>query len=260
MRRSLCICAAAALVALSCEIEQATPFVPGDRLSDLDRDVVENMLLVEAAAQAWAAEDGGAWPPLLTSVSSSGNTLLDLLPDGELLENPETGDETEPVFMEPGGIGSTSYRAYGAYDLDTYEFHFVGYMIEGRGEADDYFLTNLPDSILALEDSVLACARVVQQAVEAFAADNNSEYPYNGMDVNDAGKQVYDYLPDGMLMENPFTRARTNPTWGAAAAQFGEVGYVAAANPSSRPTGYVVDAIGSYYNYPVFEHYVEPAP
>jgi hypothetical protein len=86
-----------------------------------------------------------------------------------------------------------------------------------------------------LDELVVENCRSVRAAAEAYAAQNGGENP--------TGRTVQDYLPEGRLLENPYTHAITEPVWGAAAASPGQTGYVCILYGESR--GYTIDGIGS---------------
>lgn len=108
----------------ACERETRGPVSPGE--PTLDDLVFENCLVVQAAAEAFADESGGEYSDYVEA-------LTDFLPDSTLLTNPVTGGATEPVWMEPNGVGSTSYRGFSLYDVQ-WNMRCVGYLIVGRGE------------------------------------------------------------------------------------------------------------------------------
>ena len=65
----------------------------------------------------------------------------------------------------------------------------------------------------------------VQLAIENFFFDNGREYPSSLDDRLPDGTRVIDLLPGGQLLENPFTRQRTEPV-DHPARSAGQVGYV----------------------------------
>jgi type IV pilus assembly protein PilA len=81
----------------------------------------------------------------------------------------------------------------------------------------------------AKEASVKSNCHTVQLAAEDFAVQNDGVYADNvGVDAAPSGDTITDMLPGGALMENPFTKAATEPIDGAAATA-GQTGYVAVA-------------------------------
>jgi hypothetical protein len=204
--------------------------------------VLDNCIIVQDAAEAYAAANAGEYPEHPEYGYVHGNSLFDFLPNSELLENPATGERTEPVCDGPSGIGSTSYRAFGLFD-DQWVMRRVGYLIIGRGQERDFTITNLPDSVIQLEDRVIENCLTVRTAVEAFAAENSGIYPSNLADETPLGNTVFDLFPDGMLLENPYTTARSEPVDGAAALP-GETAYLVRADSTGTNTGYVITGFG----------------
>ena len=77
----------------------------------------------------------------------------------------------------------------------------------------------------AKEASVKSNCHTVQLAAEDFAVQNDGVYADNvGVDAAPSGDTITDMLPGGALMENPFTKAGTEPIDGAAATA-GQSGY-----------------------------------
>jgi prepilin-type N-terminal cleavage/methylation domain-containing protein len=77
----------------------------------------------------------------------------------------------------------------------------------------------------AKEASVTSTCHTVQLAAEDFAVQNDGNYAANLADATPTGASIIDLLPGGgVLIENPFTRAATEPVNGIAANP-GETGY-----------------------------------
>ena len=94
------------------------------------------------------------------------------------------------------------------------------------------------------EEQVVANCYTVQEAVEAFAADNNGVYPHNTTtDTNLSSNTVVDLLPGGMHLLNPFTGFRQEPRDGAAATP-GETGYLKTVDGNLVPVNYVIAGFG----------------
>ena len=78
----------------------------------------------------------------------------------------------------------------------------------------------------AKEASVKSNCHTVQLAAEDFAVQNDGVYAANvGVDAAPNGDTITDMLPGGVLLENPFTKAATEPV-NVAAATAGQTGYV----------------------------------
>ena len=98
----------------------------------------------------------------------------------------------------------------------------------------------------AKEASVKSNCHTVQLAAEDFAVQNDGVYAANvGVDAAPNGDSITDMLPGGILLENPFTKAATEPV-DVAAATAGQTGYVpivvAAVNIGYTITGCGKDA------------------
>jgi len=79
----------------------------------------------------------------------------------------------------------------------------------------------------AKEASVKSNCHTVQLAAEDFSVQNDGVYATDNGDVLPDGSTIQGLLPGAALMQNPFTKAATEPQWGAAAATPGQTGYVA---------------------------------
>jgi len=93
------------------------------------------------------------------------------------------------------------------------------------------------------EEQVIANCYILQQAVEAFAADNNGIYPHSESDENLSGNTFVDLLPGGRYMENPYSGRNTEPRWGVAAYP-GECGYVKVSDATGTPVDYTISGFG----------------
>jgi len=77
----------------------------------------------------------------------------------------------------------------------------------------------------AKEASVKSNCHTVQLAAEDFAVQNDGVYAANvGVDTTPSGLTITAMLPGAALLENPFTKAATEPIDGAAATA-GQTGY-----------------------------------
>ena len=78
----------------------------------------------------------------------------------------------------------------------------------------------------AKEASVKSNCHTVQLAAEDFAVQKDGVYAANiGVDVADSGDTITMLLPGAALLDNPFTKAASEPVDGAAALP-GQTGYV----------------------------------
>jgi type IV pilus assembly protein PilA len=96
----------------------------------------------------------------------------------------------------------------------------------------------------AKEASTKSNCHTVQLAAEDFSVQNNGVYATDNGDALPSGDTIQDLLPNAALLENPFTKAATEPQWGAAAASPGETGYVVIQDASGTNVGYTIDGYG----------------
>ena len=97
----------------------------------------------------------------------------------------------------------------------------------------------------AKEASTKSNCHTVQLAAEDFSVQNDGVYATNNGDALPNGDTIQDLLPGGALLDNPFTKAATEPGWGVAAAAPGSTGYVAV-DPDGDGVndGYTIDGVG----------------
>ena len=96
----------------------------------------------------------------------------------------------------------------------------------------------------AKDAGVKSNSHAVQVAAEDFAVQNNGQYAADLADATPAGATLIDALPQNQRLSNPFTRARTEPVDGAAAA-LGETGYEPVVDGLGMNVGYIVTGQGS---------------
>lgn len=100
----------------------------------------------------------------------------------------------------------------------------------------------------AKEASTKSNCHTVQLAAEDFSVQNDGVYAANTGDALPSGDTLIDLLPGGALLENPFTKAASEPIDGAAATA-GQTGYLAVddngdgVNDGYSITGFGRDAI-----------------
>jgi len=170
-----------------------------------DELVIQNCTTVQQAARDFAAQNNNGYPVDTDSDTTLlGNTLIDLLPNGERLINPYTQSRTEPINGVADNPGETGYDGYR---------HI--YVVSGFGSDEIIVILN---NVEELEDTVRANCYTVQQAVESWADQNDGTYPNDvGTHRNLAGNTVIDLLPGGVRLVNPFTRVASEPRYGTAA-------------------------------------------
>lgn len=93
-----------------------------------DASVVQNCQIVRDAVEDFASQNDGWYPSGFTDTTPGGDTVIDLLPSGTLLDNPYTGAATEPVSGTAAVLGQTGYTVRN----DT-QGRNAGYTITGYG-------------------------------------------------------------------------------------------------------------------------------
>jgi type IV pilus assembly protein PilA len=95
----------------------------------------------------------------------------------------------------------------------------------------------------AKEAAVKSNCHTIQLAAEDFAVQNDGVYAGTVAEaLPSTGQSIVDMLPGGALLENPFTKAATEPVDGAAATA-GQSGYVPVA-ASGVNIGYSITGCG----------------
>jgi prepilin-type N-terminal cleavage/methylation domain-containing protein len=96
------------------------------------------------------------------------------------------------------------------------------------------------------EARVKGNCHTVQLAAEDFAVQNDGVYAANTGDALPNGDTLIDLLPSGALLENPFTRADSEPIDGAAAT-VGQTGYIVVDdNGDGVNDGYAITGYGEH--------------
>ena len=99
----------------------------------------------------------------------------------------------------------------------------------------------------AKEAAVKSNCHTVQLAAEDFAVQNDGVYAADvDADATPSGQTITDMLPGGALLENPFTKAATEPV-NNAAANPGESGYVPIVQNNVN-VGYTITGVGKTAN------------
>ena len=96
----------------------------------------------------------------------------------------------------------------------------------------------------AKDAGVKSNSHTVQVAAEDFAVQNDGKYANDLSDATPSGVTIIDVLPQDQRLLNPFTRVRTEPVDGAAAA-LGETGYEPVVDGSGANVGYIITGQGS---------------
>jgi hypothetical protein len=215
--------------------------------------VIANVHAIDDALAQYAADHDSNYPTFFNQKDWDLYDFRIVLPDSLPLENPVTGERTEPHHIDEvhpaRPAGSVIYTPYSEYD-DGFAWVSTGYLLSGVGPAGEiYALNRLPAGAYDRFALVRQNCAIVMAAAEAFAGDNNGIYAGNvGADINPMGKTVIDYLPEGRLLENPVILARTVPRDGAAA-QWGETAYLPVdGDGDGANDGCVVDGFGTLWS------------
>lgn len=97
----------------------------------------------------------------------------------------------------------------------------------------------------AKEASTKSNCHTVQLAAEDFAVQNNGVYATNNGDVLPGGDTIVTLLPGGALLQNPFTRAASEPAvWDGPATLPGETGYLVLQDAVGTNVGYEITGFG----------------
>ncbi len=223
-----------AVIITGCEeytiVESQAPTV-----QELEAIVKGNSLTLIEAVEAFANDNNGYYPNNVDSdLSATGKALIDYLPGGERLINPFTGLNDQPLDSIPSSPGEIGYYKYLP--------HFNVYYVKGFG-ATTIIVEH--DNIEVLEALVVADCLELQHAVEAWRRDFYEDtYPIDNSAWNDLGNTVSDYLPDGEMMENRFTKAPYEPrTWNSLPCGWGAIGYEYKM-VDDIAVGYTITAVG----------------
>jgi len=203
-----------------------------------DTLLLVNCFVLRDAVMDYANDNGYIYPfSVDTPANAEGKILLDYLPGGILLENPLTGMNTEPsgwIAYPPGMIG---YNPVMEMDF------CIGFEITGAG-CNSLYVTMANTVAWPNDAKVLANCQILRAAVEAFAAANGGVYPAAAADATPGGDTVYDLLPDGSLLINPYTGVPTEPAiFGGSAATPGQTGYCVVVIDHEN-VGYVITGVG----------------
>ena len=98
------------------------------QLQARDAGVKSNSHAVQVAAEDFAVKNGGVYPADLTDAGTTGETVIDGLPQNQRLINPFTRARTEPIDGAPVNKGETGYEPV----VDGTGAN-VGYVITGMG-------------------------------------------------------------------------------------------------------------------------------
>ena len=188
------------ILPLSSCSDDSTPVNNSSGLSEIDQEILNNVMIVQEAIEAFRLVNCYMYPrDIGTDATQMGETLPELLPEERLMLNPITLARTEPVngaAFYPGGIG---YVVVDALALP------VGYHLTAVGESGERIYEHYSTKVLD-ERRVLANACYFMWAIWKFRSDNDGKYPRDlDRDENTNGKVVLDDLWIEHLY-NPFTK------------------------------------------------------
>lgn len=200
--------------------------------------VMVNCMILREAAMQYASQSYAVyaysvnWP-----ANEAGNTLLDLLPGGVLLENPYTGQHAEPSGMAANAPGEIGY-------IPIVQSGFcIGCIITGFGE--DSLLCEVTNIFSQEDANVMTNCHMVRWAAELFASENGGVYPSDvDIDSTPFGNTLIDFLPGGYRLQNPYTMSLTEP-FNATAANPGETGYIPCIYGGIN-RGYTITGVGRH--------------
>ena len=218
-------------------------------IEELEARVTANCYTLEEALKAHMEDNEGICPEdVCTDTNRVGLTLIDYLPDRQLMENPFTGERTEPILGIASEQGQTGY--YLPFPIGRPCFYYIN----GFGESHMILeLSNLEE----LEEQVIWNCFIVREAAMRFASLNGGVFPSDvGLDTTPEGYTVISLLPGGVALENPFTCLAEEPTDGAAAIP-GDTGYVPTVIGGVN-AGCVITGCGSTAGITIFTAAINP--
>ncbi len=251
--RNLLISLTIVLILSLCACSESENPVEMEDLSteELEAKVVENCHILQAALEEFRIYNDGFCPlDIYTDTNSEGLTVIDLLPEGQLLENPFTMHRTEPVdtiATEPGQVGYYQGRRY--------SWERPLYYINGYGE--HYTILEL-SNLQELEQEVIANCMRVRNAAEMFATLNGGVFPGNLNGTTPQGDTIIDMLPDGRRLRNPFTNNHCSEPVDGAAATSGQTGYTPVCDVGIT-VGYCITGNGLYGGTEIFLWWQTPS-
>jgi hypothetical protein len=113
----------------------------------------------------------------------------------------------------------------------------------GCKDTGDPISVSPPDDapLMTKDDSVIANCYLLRDALDAYAAANGGLVPGSNLDELPDGRTLYDFLPGGLRLLNPYSGVRTDPI-DAPARSPGETGW-RVSGPLPLP-GYIINGIG----------------
>ncbi len=125
-----------AFLGFGCSHEENAPLAPAEVVTpprDPESLTIENAQLVCDAVDAWiAGNDSLRFPTDLADRNENGKTIVDLLPDGQLLLNPYSEERSEPQSSKwPPEPGAIYYSMQGPEVYDSWGYGVYAYGSDG---------------------------------------------------------------------------------------------------------------------------------
>lgn len=229
MKRLLIIILSLIVAAFGCSRDASVVDIPQPEPQTSDESIVAaNCRVLESAVQSFAAENDGIYPGDVDSdTSGAGNTVLDLVPQGALADNPFSLKPTAPVngaASSPGAIG---------YAPITESGFNVGYLVTGFGAER---LVSALSNIDSPEDAKVRANCLLLQGDIEKECGQYGEYYFEYWSLG------WSYGGDYHYMINPYTGIAEHAVARTASAP-GEVGYTAVVR-EGRAVAYVITGYG----------------
>ncbi|HET6463036.1 MAG TPA: hypothetical protein VFH33_04480 [Candidatus Krumholzibacteria bacterium] len=209
---------------------------PPPSLSAEDQQIVDHCKAMRDALEAYATTHSGTYGDYYIHWNDLGISSVD---------NPYSG-ELEPSGARAAAAGQIGVEAFNECENP---YAVIGYRITGYGR-DHMLITleslgNVPSHQISAQDATIANAFLVLDTAKRFAADNHGACSTDvAGDTDTNGKTLQDHLPNGMLLENGFTLANTEPQDGVGLATPGAVGYLGADSGSGIIDSFTIEAYG----------------
>ena len=188
--------------------------------------LIANADATVAAAEEFARQAGRCPSDVGGDVAPGGLTMVDFLPNGELLMNPSFNVQDSPVDGTAGAPGQVGYIAMDRNGDGTSD----GYLVDAVG--NDGVTTVMIRTRESPEDeNARMAALFLRSVVEEYASNNDGEYPHDLSDLPLCG------------CPNPYTGAE--PLRDGLATSRGEVGYLPIVE-GDVVVGYVINALGLF--------------
>ena len=117
------------VVVIGVLVSIAVPNFVRMKVNAQEAGVKSNSHAVQVAAEDFAVQNVGAYPASLVDALPSGETIIDLLPQNQLLPNPFTQARSEPIDGPAANPGETGYEPV----VDNSGAN-VGYVVTGMGK------------------------------------------------------------------------------------------------------------------------------